>query len=250
MIRQVLYIILFLCSCVNFAQENSASLAEGNKNFKNKEYENAEAEYRIAAAKNSKKGVASYNLGTSIYKQNQTLESRKYFNNALLNAKTKDEKFRAHHNLGNINFKAKDYGAAIDNYKNALRNNPNDNQTRYNLALAQKMFKEKPPQTNDGKGENKDKAPQQKENQNKDKDKNEKDRDKQKDKEQDKDNNDKSKQDQNPEQKGKNNNQNPQSTKKSDLDNMLDAVNNEEQKVQEKVNGKKVKIPVKTDKDW
>lgn len=250
MIRQILYIILFLCSGINFAQNKDKSLAEGNKDFKEKDYVNAEAEYRIAAAKNSKKAETSYNLGTSIYKQDQTLESKKYFNNALLNAKTKDEKFRAHHNLGNINFKAKDYGAAIESYKNALRNNPNDNQTRYNLALAKKMFKEKPPQTNDGKGNNQDKQPKPKENQDKNKDKNQQDKDKQKDKEQDKNNNDKSKQDQNPEKQGKNNNQNPQSTKKSDLDNMLNAVNNEEQKVQEKVNGKKVKIPVKTDKDW
>ena len=94
-----------------------------------------------------------------------------------LSAKTATDKFtkaEAYHNIGNAMMETKNYQRAVDAYKNSLRNNPNDDETRYNLAVAQKLLeKEKQENKDDKNKDNKDK---------KDKDKKDKD-DKNKDKE-------------------------------------------------------------------
>jgi tetratricopeptide (TPR) repeat protein len=213
------------------AQEKDKNLPEGNENFKNKNYVEAEANYRLSQSKFKKKAIASYNLGTSIYKQNQPLEAKYQFEKAIEYAKTKTEKHKAYHNLGNSLMKDKDYSNAVNAYENALRNNPKDEETRYNYALAKKMLKENPtPPKNDDKGKNK------KEDNKKNKKEDKKDKSKN-------DNQDKGKE--NPP-KPK-----PSGTSKQKIDNLLDAVNNEEKKVQEKVNSQKAQgNPVKPEKDW
>jgi hypothetical protein len=146
--------------------------------------------------------------------------------------------------------KEKDYSQAVEAYKNALRNNPADEETRYNYALAKKMLKENPPKDDKNKDKNKDK----------DKDKKDDKKDGEKDKKNDKDKNDdkgdKDKSDKN----GKNEDKKDQGEKpkptpggisQDRLQNLLDAVNNEEKKVQNKVNAQKVKgKPVQAEKDW
>ena len=127
----------------------------------------------------------------------------------------------------------KNYEAAAEAYKNALRNNPNDEETRYNYALAKRKKKDNPP-PKDNKKDNKGGGGQDNKPQPKDKDgKNDKDN---------KDN--------------KENNQGkpkpqPGGISKERLQNLLDAVQNEEKKVQDKVNKQKVQAnPKKAEKDW
>ena len=143
--------------------------------------------------------------------------------------------------------KENNYTQAVEAYKNELRNNPNDDQSRYNFALAKKMLKENPPK-DDKKDKKKDKKDEKKD---KDQDKKDDKKDQNKEKEQDKEGNQDKKDEQ-----GKNDQQNqpkpkPGGISKERLQNLLDAVNNEEKKVQDKVNAKKVKgKPVQTEKDW
>ena len=102
-------------------------------------------------------------------------------------AKTATQKHKAFHNLGNVFMKEKNYTEAVEAYKNALRNNPSDDETRYNYALAKKMLKENPPK------DDKDKKDDKKD---KDKDKDKKDQDKKdQDKKDDKKDGDKDKKD-------------------------------------------------------
>ena len=236
------------------AQEKDKDLPKGNDSFSEKKYADAEAEYRISESKSPKKSIASYNLGNSVYKQNQTGEAKYHYAKALKTAKTRTEKHHAFHNLGNTLMKDKDYSGAVEAYKNALRNNPSDEETRYNYALAKKMLKENPPKKDDKKDKDK--------NQDKNKDKNkDKDKDKNKDKKDDKkDGKDKDKDkkegDKDKDKQDKNQNQGqpkpqPGGISKQRLENLLDAVNNEEKKVQDKVNKQKVQAnPKKAEKDW
>ncbi len=140
----------------------------------------------------------------------------------------------------------KDYAKAVEAYKNALINNPTDEKTRYNYALAKELLKKNPPKNND-KDKNKDKKEKEKEKEKNKPDQNKKD-DKNKDQKQDQQGNDPKKNDnKNP---GK---QNPGKAgiSKDRMQNLLDAVNNEEKKIQDKVNKNKVKgKPVQTEKDW
>lgn len=239
---------LILISFLAKAQEKGKDnhLPEGNDSFVEKKYDDAEAEYRISESKNPKKSIASYNLGNAIYRQNQSGEAKYHYAKALKTARTKTEKHQAFHNIGNTLMKDKDYGGAVEAYKNALRNNPADEETRYNYALAKKMLKENPPKKDDKKDKDK-------KDKNKDKDKDKKDdkkdgKDKDKDKKDgDKDKDNKDNKDQN---QGKPKPQ-PGGISKQRLENLLDAVNNEEKKIQDKVNKQKVQAnPKKAEKDW
>lgn len=264
----ITYLVLLITSLV-FAQNKDRNLYDGGVAYESKKYIDAEADYRVSESKNAaKRATSDYNLGNSIYRQNKPGEAKYKYVNAIEAAKTKEEKHRAYHNLGNVFMQEKDYQAAVEAYKNALRNNPQDEETRYNYALAKKMLKENPPQGNDNKdkkgGNNKN--DQQNQNQNKDKEKgNDKDK-------QDKgDNKDKKENDKGDEQKDKQNEGNdkqdkgkgddkedkeqpqpkPSGAKKQQIENLLDAVNNAEKKIQDKINAQKVKAQPKTnDKDW
>ncbi len=234
---------------VLFAQEKDLNLPKGNDSFAEKKYADAEASYRVSEANSPKKSIASYNLGNAIYKQNQAEEAKYHYAKALKTAKTKTEKHQAFHNIGNTLMKAKDYANAVDAYKNALRSNPADEETRYNYALAKKMLKDNPPKKDD---KNKDKKDDKKDK-NQDKDKDKKDdkkdgKDKDKDKKDGDDNKDKK--DEKDQGKGQPKPQ-PGGISKQRLENLLDAVNNEEKKVQDKVNKQKIQAnPKKAEKDW
>ena len=234
--RQFLYIVLLLTFVAN-AQEKDKNFPKGNLAFQDKKYDDAEVEYRISQAKFTKKAKSSYNLGTTIYKQKQSGEAKNQFLKAIKVAKTKPEKHKAFHNLGNTLMNDKEYSGAVEAYKNALRNNPKDEETRYNYALAKKMLKDNPPPKNDDKNKDKNKDK-------KDDKKNEPKQDKKDEPKKDESNN-KDKED-----KGENEQPKPNDVSKQRIENLLNAVNNEEKKVQEKVKGQKVKAPEKNEKDW
>ena len=242
--NKIVYIVVLLISGVLFSQEKDKNLYNGNQSFVQKSYTSAEADYRVTESKKSpKKAIAGYNLGNSIYRQNQPGEAQIKYIQALESAKSKAEKHRIYHNLGNTFMLDKNYVAAAEAYKNALRNNPFDEETRYNYALAKKKNKEKPAKgDNDkNKGGQNEKNPQP-ENNKKDKgnDKKEQDKNKGEDKKDDGDKKD-----------DKNESPKPSGAEKQRIDNILDAVNNAEKKIQDKVNEKKVKPRATTnEKDW
>lgn len=274
---------LLLCSLVTFSQEKEKDkkdeyLSKGNKEFSKKEYVEAEADYRISQSKNPTNPQSMYNLGNAIYRQGKPSEAMYAYFDAIEKAETKKDKHRAYHNLGNMFMEQKDYQTAVEAYRNALRNDPYDEETRYNFALAKEMLKNNPPQNQnqneDKNDENKDQNKDQNDkNQDKNQsgdnkdDKNKKPEDKGNDPKKDKGDDqkdkggkeDKDKQDD----KGQNKpgdgqqgdqDQKPQqaSPSKQRMENLLDAMNNEEKKVQDKINAEKVKgVPRnREEKDW
>jgi tetratricopeptide (TPR) repeat protein len=239
--KNIILYFLFFVSVTVFSQKKDFDLPDGNQNFTKKEYAIAEANYRVSKASNAKRATTSYNLGNAIYKQNQPSEAKYAYGKAIETAKGNQQKHSAFHNIGNVFMKEKEYGKAVEAYKNALRNNPSDEETRYNYALAKKMQKENPPKKDDKKDDKKDKDKDKKDEPKEDKKDKPKEGD---DKKDDKGKPKEDKQDQKPQ---------PQNggQSKERLKTLLDAVNNEEKKVQDKVNGKKVKgKPVDNEKDW
>lgn len=250
--NRIIYLLLLLLTFVANAQEKDKVLPEANEEYVAKNFVDAEANYRISHSKFPNRTVASYNLGNAIYRQNQFSESKYAYANALKNLKSRPQKHKAFHNIGNVFMKEKNYTEAVEAYKNALRNDPTDEETRYNYALAKKMLKDNPPPKDDKKKDkNKDK------NKDKDKDKDKKDDKKDQDKKDDKKDQDekdgdkdKDKKDDKPKDDGQPKPK-PGGIPKQRMENLLDAVNNEEKKIQDKVNANKVKgTPVKTEKDW
>jgi tetratricopeptide (TPR) repeat protein len=236
-----------------YAQEKDKSLAKANAEYGDSKFAEAEANYRISNSKFPNRTIASYNLGNTIYKQNQVSEAKFAYAKSIKNAKTRPQKHKAYHNLGNVFMKEKNYTEAVEAYKNALRNKPSDDETRYNYALAKKMLKENPPKDDKDKDkkdkDKKDKDKDKKDKENKDKDKKDDKGDKDKDKKDEKDKDGKNKDD-----KSKNEEKPkpaPGGLSKQRLESLLDAVSNEEKKVQDKINASKVQgKPTKTEKDW
>ena len=247
----VLYLLLLFYFAVS-AQEKDKNLPKANEEYAQNKFVDAEANYRISHSKFPKRTVASYNLGNAIYKQNQIEEAKFAYAKAIENTKSRAQKHKVFHNLGNVFMKEKNYTEAVEAYKNALRNDPKDEESRYNYALAKKMLKENPPKDDKNKDKNKDKEEDKKEDKKKDEDKDKKDNKGDKDKKDNKEkpsdkegkNNDKPKEEGKPKPL-------PDGISQQRLENLLDAVNNEEKKIQDKINAKKIKgTPRKTEKDW
>lgn len=228
-------------------------------------YIEAEMEYRKAISEAPKKAVGAYNLAHSYYKKGSFDEALFRGQEAAKNAITKDEKHRTYHNIGNILMQNELCKEAVEAFKDALRNNPNDEETRYNYALA----KECADQQKDGGGEDdkedKDKEEEKdKEDEQKKEDENKEDQDKKDEGDKDKKEGDKEedekgkpKDDKKDDGKGKddkkNKNQKPKPGQMSSqqIKNILEAMQNQEQKVQQKMNAEKQKgAKVKTEKDW
>lgn len=236
------------------AQEKNKFLSTANDEYAENKFVEAEANYRISNSKFPNNVAAPYNLGNAIYKQNHAAEAKFAYAKALKKAKTRPQKHKAFHNLGNVFMKEKNYTEAVEAYKNALRNDPTDDETRYNYALAKKMLKENPPKDDknkkdkDKKDKDKDKKDDKKDGE-KDKNKDKKDGDKDKKDDEGKDKKDPNK-DKKDDEKGEPKPK-PGEISKQRLERLLDAVNNEEKKIQDKVNAQKVKgKPTKTEKDW
>lgn len=226
-------------------KETDKVLPKANKEFDAKNYAAAEAQYRISNSKGISGATPAYNLGNAIYKQNHPSEAKFAYAKALEKAKTKEEKHKAFHNLGNVFMQEKQYSKAVESYKNALRNNPADEETRYNYALAKEYLKNNPEDPE------KDKKDDQQDEKNKDKNKG--DEEQKEDKEKGKDEEKKQQPKEGDKEKDENGQPKPQPSgiSKESVQNLLDAVNNEEKKVQEKVNAQKIKAkPTQNEKDW
>ncbi len=235
---------------------------EANQQMIENKFVDAEVDYRKAISKSSDNVVAPYNLGNAYYDSESYTEAYARFKQAGELAEEKPSKHKAFHNLGNVFMKNKDYANAVEAYKNALRNDPTDEETRYNLALAKEMLKKQQnEQKNDDNKENEQKDQDEKEDQNKgaqeqdnQEDKGEEGEDKDEQKDQDKKGDGeekKDKEDQPNKEEQKQKRPRPNQLSPQQIENLLEAMENEEKKVQEKMEAKKIKgARQKTEKDW
>lgn len=259
-------LIIFLMLFSNFillAQKDSIALQrnarkmvrEGNALYEKGQFTDASVAYKKALNSSAYYDKASYNLGNALYQNKNFQEAIPQFE---LTAKTSQDKFtkaEAYHNIGNAMMETKNYQGAVDAFKNSLRNNPKDDETRYNLAVAQKLLDKQNQDNKDSKDNKDNKDKKDKKDQNQDKkegDNKDKKDDKNKDGEGDKDkkeNQDTKKDD------GKNEKEKPkpQQGKMSpqQINQLLESLNNEEKKTQKKMNAQKSKgEKIKQEKDW
>lgn len=151
--------ILMIQALVGFAQTDRQHIRYGNRWFKQDNYVKAEAEYRKAVDKNPSNPQALYNLGCALLMQKKDSAAIQQFEHAGKIETDPKRKAMAYHNIGWICQSLKMYGEAAEAYKESLRNNPSDNETRYNLALCMRQQnKDKQQQKKQqNKGENKSK---------------------------------------------------------------------------------------------
>ncbi|WP_344726760.1 tetratricopeptide repeat protein [Corallibacter vietnamensis] len=272
-------IILTFVTIVSFSQEKEEQellamqkandyVYQGNEKANSEDYIAAEMDYRKAISSQETNVAGAYNLGTSYYKKGNLDEALYRLTQAAKNATNKENKHKAYHNIGNILMQNKKCKEAVEAYKNALRNNPSDEETRYNLGLAKECAEQQEDQQDqnqdqnedqENKDENKDQEDQKdKEGDNKEDNKDEGDQDKKdgEDQEDDKgepkdDKQDQGKEGDNEKKEQQKPQQQPGQLSPQQIKNLLEAMNNQEEKVQEKINAEKQKgVKVQTDKDW
>ena len=175
--RLILLAVISLFSCFSplssTAQTDRQYIRQGNKLFRSGDYPNAEVSYRKAIEKNPRNPQAVFNLGNALMAQKKDSAAVVQFESASKLETNPLRKAKAYHNMGVVCQSHKMYGEAIEAYKNALRLNPEDNETRYNLVLCkhqQQKQQQKQQQNQQGNDEKKqdNKKDQQKQDQQKD----------------------------------------------------------------------------------
>jgi len=231
--KNTLFILSLLMCITSFAQNKKSFLRDGNELYTDSSYNDAEMQYRKSLEKDQDYFNASFNLADAVYKQERYKESSALFDALIDNAPTENDLAKVYHNLGNSLTQEQKLEEAIEAYKNALRINPKDTETRHNLALSKKQ-KQEQEQQEEKKEENKEEK---------------------KDQEKDKEGEDKQEQNKEQEKEDEKKENQPEDKKeemsKEDAEKMLEAIQQEEKELQEELQKKKVKGKrVKVLKDW
>lgn len=197
-------------------------MRSGNRLYRDSMYTKAEVDYRKAIEANSRFPQAHFNLGNALLRQQKPKEAMQAYEQAVKVETNKGRLASIYHNMGVILQSQKQFGPAIECYKNALRRNPADNESRYNLVLCQHQLKNNPQQDqqNDNK-ENKDGK-----DKNKEEDKNSSKKDKQENKDK--------KEDQQKQQQ-KQSQQNEENMSKENAEQLLNAAMQDEKDTQERI---------------
>jgi tetratricopeptide (TPR) repeat protein len=219
--------ILVLVAVTAFAQQERKFIRKGNKLFEKENYQESEIQYRKAIDKDKNSYSALFNIGDALYKQQKYEDATKQFNDLSGKQLNKEDKAKLYHNIGNSMLQHQKLKESIEAYKEALRNNPSDMDTKYNLAYAQKMMQQQ----------------QQQQDQNKD----------QQDKDKNEDKKDQNKDQQNQDQQDKKDQQQQQQPQisKEDAERLLQALANDEKKTQDKLKEEKAKAAkARVVKEW
>ena len=239
----ILFIIIFFQINV-FSQNINKDIRKGVKLYEDSSYVEAEEKFRTALQKDQDSFVSSFNLADAIYKQENYEQSESLFEALTEKAETKEEKSMAFHNLGNSLYKQEKIKESIEAYKNALRNNPSDLESKHNLSLAQKLLKEQEENKEEEKKEEKeDEKEEEKEEEKKEEEKEKKEEEKESDDSQE---NKEPKDQQKPETP-----QDPNEMTEDEAQQMLDALEQQEKELQQDLQKKKSKaVNLKIEKDW
>lgn len=227
MSKYILFIGFLFGTITAFAQKEERDfIRKGNRFFNDSVFVDAEVNYRKALEINPKSTVSMYNLGNTLFQQKKSQEAMEQYAAATRIEKDKDKLAHIYHNMGVILQSEKDYAKAVEAYKMSLRNNPKDDETRYNLALAQKMLKDQQQNQQD---QNKDNNQQQ--------DKKEQEQPKK---------NEQNKEQRQPPKPEKKDNQ----MSKENAEQLLNSVMQDEKDVQDKVKKQQVIQGRRLEKDW
>jgi tetratricopeptide (TPR) repeat protein len=268
------WMVLLLCSINVFAQQESkqekfraarSGVRSGNDAYNQSNFSEAEVSYRKAISKKENYAKAKYNLGNALFKQQRSKEALEQYETLSTAFEDKKDQANVFHNLGNAYLQEKDLEKAVGAYQESLKNNPKDEETRYNLALAQKLLeiqqqqqkqenKEEQEKDKSEEKEEKDKKDNQQKEQEKEKENQKKEKDQNKEKEDQKDQKEQEKQEKSAAKDEENNKQQQPKEgqlSKEQLAQLLEALNNEENKTQKKLNEKRaVGARSKREKDW
>ena len=252
--KYILALVVFgLIQSAGFGQEANEFIEKGNKLYDEGKFGEAEVTYREAQETGADPFISGFNLGDALFKQERYEEAATAFQSLPNLTEDKEQKASAFHNLGNSFLKAEKFQESLDAYKQSLRNNPRDLETKYNYSYAKRMLQQQQEQEQqqdqdkdqDKKDEGK-KDDQQKQDQQDQKQDEKKDEEQKQDQEQQKQDQEQKEEEQKEQQPKEG------EISKEDAERMLDALNQDEKKIRDRLEEQKVKKGVKgnIEKDW
>lgn len=163
---KLLAFIMTLVPFVNIsAQKEARNVKEGNKQYVAQKFTEAQKFYEQGIADNRDSYSANFNLGNSLFRQKKYKEALEQYQKAATLTKEKKEIASAFHNVGNALMEEKNYEKSVEAYKNSLKANPKDDDTRYNLAVAQYLMKKQQEQQKQQQQQKQEQQQQQKQEQ-------------------------------------------------------------------------------------
>lgn len=136
----LLSLLIGFASCTSEGKQLRKNIRQGNKDYRSGAFVDAEIDYRKALDEDIRSTDAAYNLGNALYRQGKGEDAFKQYKLSADNSDDKADKAKAYHNIGNLAMNAQDIQNAVQSYREALRNNPADDETRHNLAIAQMLM--------------------------------------------------------------------------------------------------------------
>lgn len=240
--RFTLILMVLMVVILANGQNDRKVIRDGVRAYEDEEYGEAEVQFRKAENINHESFEADFNTGTALYAQEKYEETVKQYESLLEQTDDTDKEAHIWHNIGNSLLEAQQYGPSIEAFKNSLRKNPSDMDTRYNLAYAKQKLNEQQQQE------------QNKDDQDQDKNKDQQDQEQNKDQQDQEDNKEQEQnedQEENKDQQEQKQQPQPQQISKDDAERMLNAIQQQEKDVKEKVDkNKAAAAKVKTEKDW
>jgi len=228
--------LLFMSLLPLQAQNERKVIREGIKAYERGDFSEAEVQFRKAGDINQESFEAEFNTGAALYGQEKYEETVKQYEPLVSRAEDPASVAHVWHNIGNSLLEARQYAQSIEAYKNSLRLNPDDMDTKYNLAYAKKKLQDQQQQNQDQQQQ------KNRDQQNQDQQQQQQSQDQQ----QQQHNQDQQQQQQNRDQQPQ-----PLQISREDAERMLDAIQQQEKDVKEKVDMKKAAVAkVRTEKDW
>ena len=167
--KTVTLLLLLMTVAAAHAQSDRDYVRRGNQQFRAGKFAEAEVDYRKAIERNAKNPQALYNLGNALLAQKKDSAAVEQFQQAAKLETNPRRRANAFHNIGVVCQGHQMFGEAIEAYKESLRNNPDDDETRYNLELCKRQQKQQ--QQNQQNKDNKDNKDKQDKDKKKDQDK-------------------------------------------------------------------------------
>ena len=232
------YLLLFaLCSFTFATAQRSYRdyLRGGNKLYNDSVFDKSEIQYRKALEKDANGVDALYNLGNSLLLQSKAKDAMDQYQIVEKRESDPARLAQVHHNKGVIHHGSKDYASAVEAYKESLRKNPHDHETRYNLALALHHLKQQQQQEQNQDQQQQEKEEQQEQQQQQQQNQNQQQQEQEQDQQQ---------------QQEQQQQEHQQQMSKENAEQMLQAAMQDEKDVQEKVKKMMQLRGRKLEKDW
>ena len=251
--NKLTYLLLFMAGTVPAIAQQSPkkAIAEGNKLYQSGAFEEAAKEYEAVANNPEWTGIATYNRANALFKQKKYKEAAELYNNLAQLESTPGKKAEVYHNLGNSLLKSNELEKSIKAYEQALRLNPQSEDTRYNLAYAKQLLKKQQQKQQQNQQQNQKEQQEEKKEQQEERQQQEQEQQEQEQEQQEQEQEQNQQQQKQQQEQQQRQEQQQQRYERKRAEKMLEALNEKEKNIQKKVKrakGKAEKINI--EKDW